>query len=79
MADISKLWTKHDHKLHDLKEQVDDEIQQSRIQLVQDWIYKGRSGIISAAIERILGPKSLIPMHVSFTLLILNQNILNQI
>jgi len=78
-ADISKLGTKHDRKLCDSKERVDGEIQQSRIQLVQDWIYKGGSGIVSAAVERILGPKSLIPMHVSFTLLILNRNILNQI
>ena len=33
-ADISKLGTKQDHKLHDLKEHMDDEIQQSRIWLV---------------------------------------------
>jgi hypothetical protein len=64
-ADISKLGTKHDRKLRDLKERVDDEIQQSKIRLVRDWIYKGGSGIVSAAVERILGPKSLIPTHVS--------------
>ena len=63
-ADISKLGTKRDRKIRDLKEHVDDEIQQGR-RLVRDWIYKGGSGIVSAAVERILGPKSLIPTHVS--------------
>ena len=64
-ADISKCGTKRDCKIHDLKEQVDDEIQQGRIWLDRDWVYKGGSGIVSAAVERILGPKSLIPTHVS--------------
>ena len=64
-ADISKLGTKRDRKLCDLKERVDDEIQRSRIWLVRDWIYKGGTGIISAAVERILSPKSLIPTHIS--------------
>lgn len=64
-ADISKLGTKHDHKLRDSKERVDDEIQQSKIRIVRDWIYKSGYGIVSAAVERVLGPKSLIPTHVS--------------
>ena len=64
-ADISKLGTKRDRKLHDLKERVDDKIQQSKIQIIRDWIYKSGYGIVSAAIERVLGSKSLIPTHVS--------------
>ena len=71
-GDISKLGTKHDCKLCDSKEQVDDEIQQNKIWLVRDWIYKGGSGVVSAAVQRILGPKSLIPTQVSFTLVILD-------
>ncbi|EDQ99528.1 uncharacterized protein LACBIDRAFT_334986 [Laccaria bicolor S238N-H82] len=66
-VDISKLGTKRDRKLRNSKEQVDDENQQSKIQLVQDWIYKGGYGIVSVAVERILGPKSLIPMHNAFS------------
>jgi len=77
-GDISKLGTKHDCKLRDSKERVDDEIQQSKIWLVWDWIYKGGSGIVSAAVERILNPKSLIPMQVSLTLVILDWNIFTQ-
>jgi hypothetical protein len=77
-ADISKLGTKRDRKVRNSKECMDNENQQSKIQLVQDWIYKGGSGIVSAAVERILGPKSLIQMHVSFTLLVLNHNFLTK-
>ena len=64
------LGTKYDQWRQETYQQKDDATQRIDVELAQKWLYKDGTAITSVYIDRLLGPKSLVPTWVgpfSFT------------
>lgn len=62
---IPRLGTKRDAQERAKLMRVDDECRRKEVELVRKWIYEDGRSLTSAAVERMLGPRSLVPTRVS--------------
>lgn len=56
--------SKYDQRKRETHQRKDDTAQRKNVELAQKWLYKNGTAITSVHIDRLLGPKSLVPTRV---------------
>jgi hypothetical protein len=58
------LGTKYDQRRRETHQRKDDAARRIDVELARKWLYKDGTAITSVYIDRLLGPKSLVPTRV---------------
>jgi hypothetical protein len=63
-TDVPMLGTKYDQRRRETHQRQDDAARRNEVERARKWLYKDGTAITSVYIERLLGPKSLVPTRV---------------